>query len=164
MFWLHDVADVWVYASKASIDTDHVLVMLSSYFILLGSWGYLRLYAFPRALLQMPVFWEGVAMSKAYQFSPNVVNTSIHNIQVAMLWMLIVLHYMWYGMFVQIGYAFFAKGVKEDTQAKIMVESLEGEAQGEKDHNDSKDCNSEPVKQNTPQISELRKRLQQIVN
>lgn len=160
VYFLHDLADVWAYAVKSTVDTDYIALVLSCYFSLLGSWGYLRLYALPLMTLNLPVFWDCLATSTVYQYAPNLGN--IFSIQVAMLYILIALHYMWYGLFLQIGYTFFCKGIKEDTQAKIVVtEEEERVCKGEEEQ---KDGDKEPSKQKTAGLGELRQRLQQNVN
>jgi len=104
---LHDMSDVFVYASKALVDTKYVVLTLIAYLGLLIFWAFGRLYVYPFWVLHN-AWYEGYPLihGAAYFFFPAVFS-------------LLALHVYWYFLFLQMGLHFVSKGETVDLQQKI---------------------------------------------
>ena len=51
VLFLHDVPDIFVYLAKGTADSKFPNACLGFYFGMVGSWGWCRLYVFPRYVI-----------------------------------------------------------------------------------------------------------------
>jgi hypothetical protein len=68
---VHDVGDVVGYLIKAVVDTDRFVMVISVYLVLLGVWGYSRLYAFPFFILYSSTF-ESTGAQPPPSYTPTL--------------------------------------------------------------------------------------------
>jgi hypothetical protein len=95
----HDFSDLFGYAIKSVVDTSSAVLTLSIYAGLLLSWGFMRLYVFPRYIITTTIAQTQVPGYLLFN---------------GLLLTLLVLHVYWYFLFLKMGYTFFTSGKRED--------------------------------------------------
>uniref|UniRef100_A0A7S3NAJ9 TLC domain-containing protein n=1 Tax=Euplotes harpa TaxID=151035 RepID=A0A7S3NAJ9_9SPIT len=90
-----DNADIFVGLVRALIDVAPAPLVLSAYACILVSWGYTRLYVFPFEII-------GVASLKTFHYAAG--RMTPHYFMTAMLSVLGILNFYWYGLLLRMGY------------------------------------------------------------
>jgi len=108
---VHDIADIFGYAVKASVDTPYTLCTLTLYLGLLISWGWTRLWIFPRYIISS-------VMNDAGSYAPEPIRYVPH-VSAILLVVLAVLHYYWYALFIRMGVLFLRTGETVDIQHRV---------------------------------------------
>uniref|UniRef100_A0A7S1SB96 TLC domain-containing protein n=1 Tax=Alexandrium catenella TaxID=2925 RepID=A0A7S1SB96_ALECA len=115
---LHGATDVFIYASKAVVDTPFIRVIAASYFGLIVAYAWFRIYIFPVYIMRS-AWVESVKMvgSKA-MFGWGFMNFA--------LCVLLVLHIYWFGLIIKIGFVFRRTGQARDLQSNLSAYELPG--------------------------------------
>jgi len=111
VFYVHDLADIFSFLIKVTVDTTYTNLIISIYFSLLVSWGYLRIFVYPfyiigTVIVDYPRFVL-LSVEKGYYFF------------LSMLCLLYLLHVYWYSLFLFMGFKFFATGKAQDIQQEL---------------------------------------------
>lgn len=99
------------------MDTGHTPLVVLLYAVLLGSWGYTRLFVFPFHLIH----GSAVVLPES---NPEVLALFRDPMNV-MLGMLQLLHVYWYTLFLVMGYVLLTKGKHEDIQQQCATDEAE---------------------------------------
>jgi len=110
VLYIHDLSDINIYLVKIFVDTKFMLVAVLFYVLLLGTWGYLRLYVFPAHVIKS-VIWESDA--------PGAIGDGAFYFFIIGLCSLLVLHCYWYFKLIQMGLHLAMTGERTDTQANF---------------------------------------------
>lgn len=116
VLFLHDFSDIPVYITKILVDTPLSICTFLNYLGMLVSWGYLRLYVFPRFVIQS-VIYAGAG-------EIPVIGEKAWAGFAAGLSLLLCLHVYWYSKFLQMGWHFLSSGETKDMQANISAMDL----------------------------------------
>mmetsp|Transcript_135919 Transcript_135919/g.253970 ORF Transcript_135919/g.253970 Transcript_135919/m.253970 type:complete len:332 (+) Transcript_135919:65-1060(+) len=120
VLFLHYVSDIPVYGAKIFVDTKQDVLTVLNLLGMLGSWGYLRLYCFPRYIISSTLF-ESVKERAEYG---DVAYFSFN----AGLILLVLLQIYWYKLFIQMGLHVLLTGQQVDKQANLhAMDSKNGE-------------------------------------
>eukprot|EP00039_Didymoeca_costata_P026856 m.16836 g.16836 ORF g.16836 m.16836 type:complete len:364 (+) comp5819_c1_seq1:153-1244(+) len=115
---VHDVPDIFVYFTKACVDGASVPVLLTGYAGMVSSWGFFRLYVFPKEII-----------SKAFEmyYAKDYCGCApmAASFLIFMLTLLLVLHVWWYYLFFKIIRHFTRTGKGHDLVAKTKADELE---------------------------------------
>jgi len=104
---VHDISDIFSYLIKSSMDSQKKYLILTSYLLLLASWGYGRLFLFPFYIIYSTLFESLQYLDKAHMNGWGFFNLFLVG--------LLCLHIYWYSMFLQIGFKFANSGKMQDT-------------------------------------------------
>jgi len=114
---VHDIPDIFTYLIKIAVDTQHRMLNVVCFYLLVFSWGIGRLFIFPFVLIYSTIF----------EASPHVYGYTFFNL---FLLSLLCLHIYWYYLFVKIGMRFYDKSTKgqigdaiEDGKVKNLNEN-----------------------------------------
>lgn len=92
-----DNADIFVGVVRFLIDVAPAWLNLSAYFWIMVSWGWTRLWVFPIEII-------GKASLGTFQYAAG--RYTPHYFMTAMLWVLGILNFYWYGLLIRMGYRF----------------------------------------------------------
>ena len=109
VLFLHDVPDIFVYLAKATADSKFPNACLGFYFGMVGSWGWCRLYVFPRYAIGVAWLHAGTA---------GGCSAPTFGWLTAMMILLLLLHIWWFTIFMKMGYDAIFKGVTRDLQSQ----------------------------------------------
>ena len=109
----HDIADIFAYAVKCSVDTVHTKLTFAIYCGLMATWGYTRLYVYPVHLI------SAVITEPQKVFPPDEYCSVCWNVFIFMLCTLQLLHIYWYSLFIVMGKRFIKDGATVDIQQKV---------------------------------------------
>ena len=90
-----DNADIFVGLVRVTIDVAHPAITLTNYVLILVSWGYTRLYIFPFEII-------GKASLETFKYAEG--RLTPHYFMTAMLSVLGILNFYWYGLLLRMGY------------------------------------------------------------
>lgn len=90
-----DNADIFVGLIRVVLDVVHPFVLLTIYAMILISWGYTRLYIFPFEII-------GKASLETFKYAEG--RLTPHYFMTAMLSVLGILNFYWYGLLLRMGY------------------------------------------------------------
>ena len=108
VLFIHDFTDVPAYMGKFFVDAAiHVSGILSSFGLVLLTWGYLRLYVFPTIIWSILVYAPQVDFPGWQLFA-------------FLLSALVSLHCFWYYKFIQMAIRYAGAGVVEDSVANLQ--------------------------------------------
>ena len=92
ILFLHDFGDVFTYGIKVLVDTDCTAATGLAFLLVIGSWGYSRLYILPTELIR------AVAV-----ISPAYIGDAAAAGFTVLLVLLLCLHVYWYGLILNMG-------------------------------------------------------------
>ena len=108
--FIHDFTDMFGHICKAASNTKCDWITIPSFFMVLLSWGYMRNIVFPICIWQL---WNSGIFAELKYILP---------IYCYLLSCLVILHYYWYYIFMNVLKNLVFKGITEDLQNKIVVE------------------------------------------
>jgi hypothetical protein len=114
VLFVHYASDIPVYAAKVFVDTSMKTMTFLCLLAMLVSWGYLRLYAFPKYIIRASVVYTGHELEI---WGPNALY--INFAFSGSLFALFCLHCYWYCLFLRMGYRHLFKGETKDMQANL---------------------------------------------
>lgn len=109
---LHDIADVFAYLLKTSVDTNYTKWTLVNFSALLFVWAYTRFYVFPSKVI-------GAIYSSINTIDPHYFNPFEYFYFLGLLYILLFLHIYWYALFLLAGYSYKKTGITQDLQHKV---------------------------------------------
>lgn len=112
---LHGATDVFIYLSKALVDTQYIRLTVMSYFTLIAAYAWFRIYVFPVAVMRS-AWVESIEELQAK--SPEIVGWGFLNFALCTL---LVLHMYWFGLIVKIGLFFRQTGQAKDLQSNLSA-------------------------------------------
>lgn len=116
---LHGVVDIFIFASKAFVDTPHIRVIAVLYLALVLSYFYFRIYIFPVYIMRS-AWVESVDVTGNFPYAWGFANFC--------LVVLLLLHMYWFGLIGRMGLTFRRTGEARDLQANLSQVSLDGNA------------------------------------
>lgn len=106
---LHGATDIFVYFSKAIVDTPNIRLAVASYFLLLIAYAWFRIVVFPVYILRSA--WLESSHSGEEPFGWGFMNFA--------LCVLLLLHMYWFGLIIKIGFFFRRTGQPKDLQSNL---------------------------------------------
>jgi ceramide synthetase len=113
---LHHATDVFIHASKAFVDTPNKRIVASSYFGLVLTYAYLRVYVYPVSIMRSAWMESMEEASSEHIYGWGYFNFA--------LCVLLLLHIYWFGLIVKIGLLFRSSGQTRDLQANLSSMDL----------------------------------------
>lgn len=108
---LHHAVDVFIHASKAFVDTSNKRVVAMSYFGLVLTYAWLRIYVYP-VIIMRSAWMESVPEAGG----DHIYGWGYFNFALCLL---LFLHMYWFGLIVKIGVLFRRSGQARDIQANL---------------------------------------------
>jgi ceramide synthetase len=108
---LHHAVDIFIHASKAFVDTSHKRIVALSYFGLVVTYAWLRVYVYPVYIMRS-AWMESLPAAG----SENIYGWGYFNFTLCVL---LLLHIYWFGLIVKIGVHFQRSGQARDIQANL---------------------------------------------
>lgn len=108
---LHDISDVFIYASKAIVDTPWIHLIAVSYFGLAASFVWFRIYVFPVYIMRSAWVESVTEVDSDREFGWGFLNFA--------LCVLLLLHMYWFGLIVKSGLVFRKTGQPKDLQSNL---------------------------------------------
>jgi len=118
VLFLHGATDVFIYASKAVVDTPYIRVTAVSYFSLILAYGWFRIFVFPMFVMRSAWVESVQAAGPEHMFGWGFLNFA--------LCVLLVLHIYWFGLIIKIGFVFRQTGQARDLQSNLSALELQG--------------------------------------
>lgn len=109
---LHGATDIFIYASKATVDTPHIGMIACSYFGLIGSYAWFRIFVFP--VFTMYSAW----VESAQQAGKEIYGWGYLNFALCVL---LLLHMYWFGLIVKSVFLFWRTGQARDLQSNLSA-------------------------------------------
>jgi len=106
---LHGATDVLIYLSKSVVDTPYVRLTAMSYFGLIATYAWFRIFVFPVYIMRSA--WVESAQAGADAVGWGYLNFA--------LCVLLLLHMYWFGLIIRIGLQFRRTGVARDLQSNL---------------------------------------------
>jgi len=122
VFLIHDISDVPVDLAKLANFVKWKNGTIFFFFLLCGTWCYTRLYILP-CVVWMSIFWHGHEVGRGLEHL-GVYFYAYQPFFISSLGALIVLHAIWFSMFLKMGYLLVTKGETHD-----LTEHKKGEKQ-----------------------------------
>lgn len=107
---LHGATDVFIYLSKAIVDTPNTRCTIASYFALVAAYAWFRIFAFPVAIMRS-AWVESVREAGGSIFGWGYLNFALS--------LLFLLHMYWFGLILKIGTHFRKTGQAKDLQSNL---------------------------------------------
>mmetsp|Transcript_107831 Transcript_107831/g.336301 ORF Transcript_107831/g.336301 Transcript_107831/m.336301 type:complete len:326 (+) Transcript_107831:76-1053(+) len=117
VLFLHGATDVFIYASKAVVDTPYTRVIAASYFGLIVAYGWFRIFVFP-VFVMRSAWVESIIAGSKVTFGWGYLNFALCT--------LLVLHIYWFGLIIKIGFVFRRTGQARDLQSNLSALELQG--------------------------------------
>jgi hypothetical protein len=112
---LHGVTDIFVYLSKAVVDTGFVGLIVVSYSLLVGTFAWFRIYVFPAYIMRSA--W----IESLQEHGEHIAGWGFLNFALCTL---LVLHMYWFGLIIKIGANFRKTGEARDMQSNLSAMDL----------------------------------------
>lgn len=122
VFLIHDISDVPVDLAKLANFVKWKKGTIGFFFLLCVTWFYTRLYLLP-CVVWMSIFWHGHEVGRGLEHF-QVYFYAYQPFFISSLGALIVLHAVWFSMFIKMGYLLVTKGETHD-----LTEHKKGEKQ-----------------------------------
>jgi len=107
---LHGATDVFIYLSKAVVDTPYLRMTAFSYFSLIAAYAWFRIYAFPVYIMRS-AWVESMEQAGAHLYGWGYLNFA--------LCVLLLLHMYWFGLIIKIGFHYRRTGQARDMQSNL---------------------------------------------
>mmetsp|Transcript_130781 Transcript_130781/g.279751 ORF Transcript_130781/g.279751 Transcript_130781/m.279751 type:complete len:326 (+) Transcript_130781:101-1078(+) len=107
---LHGATDICIYASKAIVDTSNIRLTAASYFALIVSYAWFRIYVFPMYIMRS-AWVESLNEAGEHIYGWGFLNFALCT--------LLLLHMYWFGLIVKIGFLFRKTGQARDIQSNL---------------------------------------------
>lgn len=107
---LHGATDVFIYLSKAIVDTPNTRCTIASYFALVAAYAWFRIFVFPVAIMRS-AWVESVREASSSIFGWGYMNFA--------MFLLFLLHMYWFGLILKIGTHFRKTGQAKDLQSNL---------------------------------------------
>eukprot|EP00440_Ansanella_granifera_P038929 gb/GFBE01042235.1/.p1 GENE.gb/GFBE01042235.1/~~gb/GFBE01042235.1/.p1 ORF type:complete len:147 (+),score=29.81 gb/GFBE01042235.1/:1-441(+) len=107
---LHGATDIFIYLSKAIVDTPNTRCIVASYFALVAAYFWFRIYVFPFSIMRSALE-ESVA-----EAGPEIFGWRYMNFALLSLW---CLHAYWGALIIKIGTQFRKTGQARDLQSNL---------------------------------------------
>jgi len=111
---LHGVVDIFIYASKAVVDTPYERLIAFSYFGLIASYAWFRIFVFPVYVMRSA--WVESLRQVGQDSGKALVGWNYLNYA---LFVLLLLHMYWFGIIVKIGFQWRITGQARDLQSNL---------------------------------------------
>mmetsp|Transcript_73460 Transcript_73460/g.215459 ORF Transcript_73460/g.215459 Transcript_73460/m.215459 type:complete len:327 (+) Transcript_73460:64-1044(+) len=115
---LHGATDVFIYASKAVVDTPYTRIIAASYFALILAYAWFRIFIFPMYVMRSAWVESTQTVDSELMFGWGYLNFA--------LCVLLVLHIYWFGLIIKIGFVFRRTGQARDLQSNLSALELQG--------------------------------------
>jgi len=113
---LHGATDIFIYLSKAVVDTTNVRLIVVSYFLLVAAYAWFRIYVFP-AYIMRSAWIESIQANGEKLPGWGFLNFA--------LCALLILHMYWFGLIIKIGTNFRKTGEARDMQSNLSAMDLQ---------------------------------------
>lgn len=113
---LHGATDIFIYFSKAVVDTANVRLIIVSYVSLVAAYAWFRIYVFP-AYVMRSAWIESLGQNGRQLAGWGFLNFA--------LCILLLLHMYWFGLIIRIGASFRRTGEARDMQANLSKMDLQ---------------------------------------
>lgn len=107
---LHHAVDIFIWASKAFVDTPNKRLVAMSYIGLVLTYAWLRVYVYPMSIMQS-AWMESLEEAGSHIYGWGYLNFA--------LCVLLLLHIYWFGLIVKIGLLYRRSGQARDIQANL---------------------------------------------
>merc|ERR1712217_511603 len=111
VLFLHGATDVFIYLSKALVDTPNTRAIVASYFCLVAAYAWFRIYVFP-----MHIMRSAWVESLDVAGSDQVYGWGFLNFALCSL---LLLHMYWFGLIIKVGVLFRTTGQARDIQSNL---------------------------------------------
>lgn len=109
VLFVHGATDIFIYASKACVDTNFKRVIVCCFWALFFSYAWFRIYIFPVHLMRS-------AWVESLEENPELYGWAFLNFSLCTL---LLLHMYWFGLIIKVGVTWRSTGEARDIQANL---------------------------------------------